>query len=387
MHRESYRGKFEAAKVCVLNQLCNTIPYFFESSYTFPRNKNLIRKLVVISDYFPYFGTKLIHMKILGIGNALVDILIQLEDESLLQKLNLPKGSMQLIQADDIPSITDEIESLPAVMVSGGSAANTIHGLAGLGMECGYFGKVGKDDLGEFYAKDFKEAGVSTLLLDSKTVTGRAYTFITPDSERTFATYLGAAVEMNAEDLDPEDFNNYDLLHIEGYLVQNTELIENTLKIAKNKGMRTSLDLASFNVVEASHEFLTRIIPEYVDIVFANEEEAKAYTQLDPAAALSVIADQCEIAIVKIGKKGSMIKTGKRKFEVGIIPVKALDTTGAGDQYAAGFLFGLHRELPLERCGEIGSLLAAKVIENYGARIPADSLTEIRQKVDTIIRK
>lgn len=326
-------------------------------------------------------------MKILGIGNALVDILVQLDNESLLQKLNLPKGSMQLIQTDDIPAITNEIDSLPAVMVSGGSAANTIHGLASLGMSCGYIGKVGHDDLGKFYAKDFNEAGIKTILLDSKTVTGRAYTFITPDSERTFATYLGAAIEMNDEDLNPEIFNDYDLLHIEGYLVQNTALIETALKIAKSKGMRTSLDLASFNVVEASLEFLSKIIPEYVDIVFANEEEAKAYTKMNPVEALPAIADQCEIAIVKLGKEGSMIQTENQKFEVGIIPANSLDTTGAGDQYAAGFLFGLLNELSYEKCGEIGALLAAKVIENYGARIPASLWTEVLQKANKISKK
>jgi sugar/nucleoside kinase (ribokinase family) len=326
-------------------------------------------------------------MKILGIGNALVDILIQLDSDHLLQKLNLPKGSMQLVQADDIPAINGEIDDLAAVMVSGGSAANTIHGLACLGVDCGYIGKVGDDELGKFYANDFKKVGVHTHLFESNTVTGRAHTFITPDSERTFATYLGAAIEMTANDLNTEVFQNYDLLHIEGYLVQNTELIETTLRIAKDKGLKTSLDLASFNVVENSLDFLKRIIPHYVDIVFANEEEAKAYTSKEPLLALSEIADQCDVAVVKVGKNGSLIKSKNQEYKIGIIPVKSIDTTGAGDQYAAGFLFGLMQNLSLEKCGKIGALLAGKVIENYGARVPTKLWSEIHQKVKEIISK
>ena len=324
-------------------------------------------------------------MKILGIGNALVDILVQLDDESTLQNLFLPKGSMQLIQQEDIPAITHSIENLPAVMVSGGSAANTIHGIASLGMSCGYIGKVGNDEMGKFYAKDFYDAGVNTNLLHSKTVTGRAYTFVTPDSERTFATYLGAAIELTAQDLNPKSFEGYDLLHVEGYLVQNTSLIETALNIAKSKGMSTSLDLASFNVVKDSLDFLSEIIPKYVDIVFANEEEAKAYTGKDPHFALSEIASHCKIAIVKTGKEGSLIRTGDEKLEIGIIPVSAIDTTGAGDQYAAGFLYGFLKNLSLNKCGEIGALLAGKVIENYGARIPQNLWAGILREVNSII--
>lgn len=325
-------------------------------------------------------------MKVLGIGNALVDILLQLDDELLLEKLKLPKGSMQLITQEDVPTIGREIESMPAVMASGGSAANTIHGLAILGAQCGFIGKVGDDELGIFYKKDFAEANVHTKLFETNTVTGRAYTFVTPDSERTFATYLGAAIELTAKDLVPELFAGYDILHLEGYLVQNTALIERALKIAKSSGMKTSVDLASFNVVENSLDFLSRIIPEYVDIVFANEEESKAYTGKSPSSALEEIADQCEIAIVKVGKEGSLIQSGENTYQVGIIPVLPLDTTGAGDQYAAGFLFGMLKELPVKKCGEIGAILAGNVIENYGARVHADLWPKMLEKVDEIIK-
>jgi sugar/nucleoside kinase (ribokinase family) len=322
-------------------------------------------------------------MKIAGLGNALVDVLIKLPDDSVIQKLNLPKGSMQLIASNEIANIEGYLKDISTLLLSGGSAANTIHGLAKLGERCSFIGKVGKDEFGNFYNEDLKNAGVNSNLYQSDTETGRAYTFITPDSERTFATYLGAAIELVAEDLDQNLFKGIDILHVEGYLVQNTKLIETAFKIAKDLGIKVSLDLASYNVVENNLKFLSEVIPQYVDIVFANEEEAKAYTGLTPGDALNYIASQCEIAIVKIGKEGSLIKTKDSSLKIEAISTKVIDTTGAGDQYAAGFLHGYSEHQEMEQCGKIGALLAGNVISNYGARIP-DNLWP---QIDTIIQK
>ncbi|MGD2035748.1 MAG: adenosine kinase, partial [Bacteroidales bacterium] len=165
----------------------------------------------------------------------------------------------------------------------------------------------------------------------------------------------------------------------------NTSLVENSLKLAKQKGIQVSVDLASYNVVENQKDFLSRILPEYVDIVFANEEEAKAYTGKNPNDALDIIAEQCRIAVVKIGKEGSLIKSDGITTNIGVIPVKAVDTTGAGDQYAAGFLHGYMQNLSLEKCGKIGALLAGKVIENYGARIAPDLWKSVLLKTKEII--
>jgi sugar/nucleoside kinase (ribokinase family) len=324
-------------------------------------------------------------MKILGLGNALADILIQVPEDNLIRQLHLPKGSMQLIQSTDIAEIKKVIKNLPVIVVSGGSAANTIHGLASMGRECGYIGKVGRDEFGEFYENDLKKAGVQSKLFRSHKVTGMAYTFITPDGERTFATFLGAAVELFPEDINQDLYKDYDLLHIEGYLVNNSLLIEKALKIAKNSHLKISIDLSSYNVVEANLEFLKRIIPEYVDIVFANEEESKAYSGKNPLNALNEIADQCEIAVVKIGKEGALIKSGNQTVKVIAIPANVIDTTGAGDQFAAGFLYGFTQKLDLKKCGKLGALLAGYVIENFGARIPDIQWTEILGKIKNII--
>jgi sugar/nucleoside kinase (ribokinase family) len=323
-------------------------------------------------------------MKILGLGNALADVIIRLTNEDTIKNLNLPKGSMQLIQSDDIPRINEIIKLMPIEMISGGSAANTIHGLARLGVDCGYIGKIGCDDVGNFYETDLKKAGVDSVLFRSQTDTGRAFTFITPDGERTFATYLGAAIELQPEDIIPDLFKSYNHLHIEGYLVSNALLIEKALLLAKKLNLKISLDLSSYNVVEANLTFLKKIIPEFVDILFANEEESKAYTGKNPREALEEIAEKSDIAVVKIGKEGALIKDRKKTVKVNAFPSKVLDTTGAGDQFAAGFLYGLSQNLDLEKCGKLGALLAGKVIENYGARIPEILWPLIFEKLDTI---
>jgi sugar/nucleoside kinase (ribokinase family) len=324
-------------------------------------------------------------MKIIGLGNALVDVLIQLSDESIITKLGLPKGSMQLIQNTSIPQIIEQIKNHSTILLSGGSAANTIHGLSKLGTKCGFIGKVGTDDLGDFYENDLKSVGVSSLLFRSNTETGRAYTFISPDSERTFATYLGAAIELMAGELKTEMFKYYDVMHIEGYLVQNKELIEVALKIAKEHNIKISLDMASYNVVEANRDFLSKIIPEYIDIVFANEEESMAYTGKSPANSLNELAAQCETAIVKIGKDGSLVKSGNSVVKILSVPSNVIDTTGAGDQYAAGFLHGYIEHQEIEQCGKLGALLAGAVISNYGARIPESLWPTIEEKVQRIL--
>ena len=321
---------------------------------------------------------------VLGIGNALVDILIRLENEDLLHELNLQKGSMQLVDKNFINLVLSKTKHLSKVQASGGSAANTIHGLASLGIETAYIGKVGNDELGEFFINDLKRNRIKPFLKHSNTETGVASTLITPDSERTFGTYLGAAVELDNTDLNQDLFTGYQYFHLEGYLVLNTSLVETALKMAKAKNMTVSLDLASYNVVEANLDFLKAIINEYVDIVFANEEEAKAFTGKAPQEALSEIASMSSIAVVKIGKNGSLIKHGNDVYRVGAISANVIDTTGAGDLFAAGFLYGLVKCLSLYQCGHIGALLAGKVIEIMGAKITDTIWDDIKAGVKKI---
>jgi sugar/nucleoside kinase (ribokinase family) len=308
-------------------------------------------------------------MRILGIGNALVDVMTLIDNDNILEKFSLPKGSMQLVDGEISSMIKAGTSDFKRNRVSGGSAANTIHGLAMLGMETGFIGSIGKDDTGDFFENDMKKAGVHTFLSRRNTVTGTAVALISPGSERTFATHLGAAVELDSNDLNEEYFLNYNILYMEGYLIFNKALVEKACIIAKKHNMKIALDLASYNVVDAKLSDFKEIIENYVDIVFANEEEAKSFTGLAPMEALKVISDSCEIAVIKVGKEGSLIKRGDEVIKIGTISVECIDTTGAGDLYASGFLYGYAKGLPLGLCGRYGSVLAGHVIEIVGARM------------------
>ena len=323
--------------------------------------------------------------KIIGLGNALVDILVQLPGDELLKEAGLLKGSMFHVSRATIDALLLKTSSLPHQITSGGSAANAIHGLARLGNSTGFIGKTGPDGLGDSFRKDLEDSGIIPLLITSTTDTGTAVAFITPDAERTFAVFLGAASELDAADLSRDMFRGYKILHIEGYLVQNHKLIETALRLAKAEGLKVSFDMASYNVVENNLQFLRHIVELYVDIVFANEEEALAVTGLDPIKAVELLSSQCEIAVVKIGSKGSMIQSGEQFFNIGTIPVKVADTTGAGDLYAAGFLHGFASGLTLDKCGQAGAILAGNVIRYIGAKVPEAEWPMIRKEISSLI--
>jgi sugar/nucleoside kinase (ribokinase family) len=321
--------------------------------------------------------------RVLGIGNALVDVMTLIDNDKILENFSLPKGSMQLVDGEKSSMIKSGTVHFKRNMVSGGSAANTIHGLAMLGIDTGFIGSIGKDDTGDFFENDMKRAGVRTFLTRRNSVTGTAVALISPGSERTFATHLGAAVELAAGDLNPKDFNGYDILYLEGYLIINKALVERTCILAKNNNMKIALDLSSYNVVDAKLEDFKEIIEKYVDIVFANEEEAKSFTGKAPEEALDIISESCEIAVIKVGKDGSLVKRGDEIIKIGTIPVQCVDTTGAGDLYASGFLYGYAKGLSLDKCGLSGSVLAGHVIEIVGAR-----MDELRwQKIMKIIKE
>ena len=321
-------------------------------------------------------------MKVLGMGNALVDIVTELPNDSLLNEFFLRKGSMQLVDKDLSNHILGKIQEFIKTEVSGGSAANTICGLAAMGVETAFIGKVGKDRLGEIFEKDLVRNGIKPLLQYSTNETGHALALVTPDSERTFATYLGTSLDLHPDDLTSEMFAGYTHFYIEGYLVQHRELIRRAVELALENDLDVLLDLASFNVVERNLNFLHELVKEYATVVFANAEEAHAYSKgKDIEKSLEELAKDCWIAVVKTGKDGSLIQNGNQIFKVAATKVNCIDTTGAGDLYAAGFLYGMLHGANLQVCGEIGAILAGKVIEVFGAKIHDETWTEIRETV------
>lgn len=324
--------------------------------------------------------------KIIGMGNALVDVLATIENDQILQEMNLPKGSMQLIDETKLEEINKAFSTLKTYLATGGSAANTILALACLGASTGFIGKVGKDKYGQFFKENCINNGIDEKLLVCDLPSGIASTFISPDGERTFGTYLGAASCMKAEDLSPEMFKGYTSLYIEGYLVQDHTMILRAIELAKGAGLQICLDMASYNIVENDLEFFTLLINKYADVVFANEEEAKAFTGKEPEEALEEISKMCSIAIIKRGSKGASIKKGTEKVNVKALPIKKLiDTTGAGDYFAAGFLYGLSCGYSLKVCGEIGSLLAGNVIQVIGTTLSKEKWDEIKLNINSIL--
>jgi sugar/nucleoside kinase (ribokinase family) len=320
--------------------------------------------------------------KVIGMGNALVDIMTRIDNDELLEMLELPKGSMQLVDTETSMRVSQATGSFSRSMAAGGSAANTIHGLAKLGVETAFIGSVGSDETGNFFITEMASNNVKPIMNQSDTPSGIAIALVSPDGERTFATHLGAAIELSPDHLNTKLFEGYSLFYVEGYLVQNEALLHKALELAKTAGLTVALDLSSYNVVEAKKEFLQAILEPFVDVVFANEEEALALTGTPPEEALGYLAQKCRIAVVKTGEKGSMVQSGNAVHQIAAIPSTPLDTTGAGDLYASGFLFGLLNEMPLERCGKIGSLLAGNVIRVVGAKMDEQHWVVLRQLIE-----
>ncbi len=324
---------------------------------------------------------------ILGIGNALTDILAVLPDDSFLKEYHLPKGSMQHVDMATGDRIWNALKPLGVKYVAGGSAANTITCTSIFGMPSSFIGKIGDDELGNLFKSDQEQYGVKSTLLKGTHSSGRSMVFVSgANAERTFAVYLGAALELVPDDLKPEYFEGYDYFHIEGYLVQNQFLIRRAVEMAKAAGCIISIDMASYNVVESNYAFLHDIVDHYVDIVFANETESKAFTGISDAhEALVEISKHCQIAIVKVGKDGSWVRSGDEEYFIEAWPAKAVDATGAGDTYAAGFLYAHSLDMPLKVCGEIGSIIAAKVVEVVGTKIDIPRWRDAKQEIRELI--
>lgn len=319
--------------------------------------------------------------KILGVGNALVDVIVNIPDESLLQSYSLPKGGMEMIDCEKKRNLHQSISTMNQVLASGGSTSNTIHGLARLGQSAGYIGKVGCDSMGRFFEDDMKKSGIRPHLVHTSEMdTGIATTLMTNDAERTFATYLGAAASMDSKEIDSEIFNDYDFIHVEGYLIFNHDLILRICQMAKEKGLRISMDMASFNLVEEHHDFISMLLKDYVSVVFANEEEAQAFTGLDGEAALDVLSKYCDVCVVKMGKNGSVANVFGQKVTLGTSGVIPVDTNGAGDAYAAGFLYGLLNQFAPEKMIRFASRIADEAIVTVGAKLSDEQWNTIRNE-------
>jgi len=319
--------------------------------------------------------------KVLGMGNALVDIITRIDNDEILERFGLPRGSMTLVDLDTSNFIHAETAGMSKSRASGGSAANTIHGLAHLGIETGFVGTVGNDDMGRFFKKDMEVNKITPILFRTMNETGRAMALISKDTERTFATYLGAAIDLSAEDISHDIYKGYDYFYIEGYLIQDREMFEKALRLADRAGLTICLDLASYNIVDQNVEYFKSMISQYVDILFANEEEIRSLTGKSPEEGAKETKDICDLVVIKLGAEGSFCICEEGMVRVDARPSKAIDTTGAGDLFAAGFIYGHMKGLSAETCGQIGAILAGKVIEIIGAKMNEPHWELLRREI------
>jgi sugar/nucleoside kinase (ribokinase family) len=321
---------------------------------------------------------------VLGIGNAIFDVLVQ-TDEGFLAAHGMAKGGMALIDEARAASIYKDMG--PATEMSGGSAANTIVGIANLGARAAYVGKIKDDQIGRLYAHDIRAAGVAfeTKPASGGPATGCSYILVTPDGERTMNTYLGAAQELMPGDIDAAQVAASSILYLEGYLWDPRSAKEAFVKastIAHEAGRQVALTLSdSFCVDRYRGEFLDLMRKGTVDLIFANEAELQSlYQTADFDTALKQLRSDTKLGIVTRSEKGCVVASKDGVTAVPAFPVQRIvDTTGAGDLFAAGFLFGLVRGAGYENAGRLGALAAAEVIQHIGAR-PQTSLKELAKK-------
>ena len=315
---------------------------------------------------------------VLCIGNAIVDIIARCDDDFLRQN-EIIKGAMNLIDGERAELLYSRMG--PAIEASGGSAGNTAAGVASFGGRAAFFGKVADDHLGKIYTHDIRAQGVAfdTRPLDTEPPTARSMIFVTPDGERSMNTYLGACVELGPEDVEVEKAANSKVVYFEGYLWDPPlakEAIRLTARHAHHAGHEVAMTLSDpFCVDRYRDEFLELMRTGTVDIVFANESELISLYQTSSfEEALKLVANDCKLAAVTRSEKGSVVVRGEQNVVVAAIEIDELvDTTGAGDLYAAGFLFGYTQNRSLADCGKLGSLAAGLVIQQIGPR-PRQSL-------------
>jgi sugar/nucleoside kinase (ribokinase family) len=324
---------------------------------------------------------------VVGIGNAIVDIIGRCDD-AFLSKHSLQKGFMRLINAHEADTLYASMG--PGMERSGGSAANTIAGVASFGGRAAFIGRVAQDQLGEIFAHDIRSIGVAfnTPPAKSGAPTARSLIFVTPDGERTMNTFLGASTELGSEEVDPDLIASARYTYLEGYLFDKPEAkraFTTAAAIASKAGRKTALSLSDAFCVDRHRQDFLGLVRNGVSILFANEKEITALFEVNSfAEAVAAVRGACEIAVLTRSAEGSVIVTPRATIDIRPEKVaQVVDVTGAGDLYAAGFLYGLTRSLSLADCGRLGSLAAAEVISHIGAR-PERPLRDLANKVGVV---
>lgn len=343
--------------------------------------------MIEIREFISNFSLNLGHQnlvimsKIAGIGNSLVDIIYDIDNEDILKKYSYPKGSHHHLKKNEFDKLHKALETFQGVAVPGGSAASTISALANLGYETSFTGVIGNDEHGEMFKSRLKVSGALLNLDKIDGDTGKIIHLTTPDKETTTIGYKGVNDQFSADLLHEENFYGYHYLLIDGYLTQNEELMEALADFGRLNYMKVVFDLSSSYIAEGYREFLSKFIKEKVDILFANDLEIFSYTGLEPKRAIGRLVKDVEIVVIKLGEKGSLIQRGHEFYQIPSVPVDVVDNCGAGDLYAAGFLYGLFENYHLTHCGKIGAFLASKALQVKGGRLSFDTWREIKRMI------
>lgn len=313
---------------------------------------------------------------VVAVGNALVDVLTQTDEAFLAEqsaKYGIEKGTMALIDADRAEELYGQMG--PGVETSGGSAANTMAGYASFGGRGGFIGKVADDQLGKIFQHDIRSLGLTydTQPLTLGEPTGRCLILVTPDGQRTMNTFLGASIEIKEDDVEPDLITNAYITYLEGYLFdrdQAKKAFIRAAELAHQAGHRVALTLSDPFCVDRHRSDFLKLVEKHVDILFANEEEIKSlFLQDDIEDAISAISSHVEVAAITRSEKGAVVLSRGQRHDIPAEPVsKVVDTTGAGDQFAAGFLYGFTEGMSLDKCGKLGAMAAAEVISHMGPR-------------------
>ncbi|MDA3899132.1 MAG: adenosine kinase [Spirochaetes bacterium] len=325
---------------------------------------------------------------LIGIGSPIVDLLARVSEE-FLASVEGGKGGMHLVNDTGLDAIITKLDKSSVFLSPGGAAANTTFAASHLGLSTAFLGKLGRDDNSRYYESEFRRAGGSRSRFKHTyhKSTGRCLSLITPDAERTMRTNLGAASSLECDDIRVSDFKECTHVHIEGYLLFNPTLFEHALITIKEAECSISLDLGSFEVVEASRKLLPDLVSKYIDIVFANEDEAEMlYGRGSDEKNLACMAELADITVVKRGKEGALIQSKDSSHNVAAEPATArIDTTGAGDLWAAGFLYAYLNGYGLDLCGKAASYMGARAIEKVGTAFDNGEWNLIRAGIQRIL--
>lgn len=319
---------------------------------------------------------------IYALGHALLDILVQVDD-GFIKKTGYKKAGMHLVDADFQKKLLDNFDISKIKIIPGGAAANTLMGITNLGGKAFLCGKTGNDKYGEIYKKELGLAGVDSQLLTSETSTGICISLITSDTERTMLVCLGASEELKSEEINYTPASQSKIIYFTGYEIEDPVTRECVMKAisSADKKAKIAFDLADVGVVNRNKEFLKEFVEKHVDILFANETETKAFLGEATHEAIKDLAKMCEVVVVKLREKGAVIVEKDNLKEIDIFRVKAIDTTGAGDLFAAGFLYGYSKDLPLDLCARIGSFVASRIVSQIGARLEQSLKKDVQELI------